>query len=985
MQKVIDMAEDKRPNILLIMADDMERRDFGFLGGNVHSPTLDKLADEGIYFRQAHVPTAICSPSRYTLLTGLDPSRSSKVNGFAYGQRFWTQFPHGVDAVYISEMLREAGYNTGIVGKTHGMATQDLPYADRLDSLDNLGFDYAASIYRFRGSDWIYHNQEWVTEGALNFLEQSQSSSDNQPFFLYMAVTLLHGPNAMDEMGGLAETPDWDDEILTSTPATRAGEIDPNAQVTLEETISNREAIRNQVIQEGKPLESAPVTWLDDGIGRVMQKLEELNIAEDTLVIFLNDNGVEGGKFSVYELGTNVPLMMYWKGKTETLADSKTYAQSYDIAPTILELAQATPPPEIEFDGQSLVPILEGAQDIPGRDYAYTAIGHTRSVTKDGWKYVAFRVPEDLDPEDTSPLNKPIADVLGYTLKKYPYYLDSDQLYNLKTDLNDLDDVSSPNYDPYEEVNLAQRDRRQDKLIELQTLLAQHLIDLPGSFGEFKWEVTSSRSWQVDGDLDLSAPYNGIALKDGDVLSRDEYLVIRYSGELLGEFEFDQTIEDLGYKVDYTTPGQVKLIKLNSSSGQEIIGGSDNDVLTGGTGNDTISGNGGNDNIRGNAGADVLDGGNGQDSLDYRNADSGVNINLATGAARGSDAEGDTISNFEKVLGSNSDDTIEGDRSNNWLRGFGGNDTIIGSEGNDNIQGDAGADVLDGGEGKDSLNYRSANGGVNVNLATGAARGSDAEGDTISNFEKVLGSNFGDNLQGDRFNNTLQGFAGNDTIAGNEGNDNIRGDAGADVLDGGGGKDSLDYRSADGGVNINLATGAASGSDANGDTISNFEKVLGSNFGDILKGDSTNNLLKGFDGKDNLDGGAGNDNIHGGKDGDILTGGDGSDIFSLSKLIESLWADFDVITDFDTESDRLDAPTAISADKINDFGNLSEFTATAITQLLASLSADNGAIFNFDSRTFVAINDNLAGFNVSADALIEITNYTGDIRDLVIQ
>ena len=898
------MANDTRPNIVLIMADDMERRDFGFMGGNVHSPTLDKLADDGVYFRQAHVPTAICSPSRYSLLTGLDPSRASTVKEFAYGQRFWTQFPHGVDAVYVSEMLREAGYNTGIVGKTHGMPTVDLPYAERLDSLDDLGFDYAASIYRFRYYDWIYHNQEWVTEGAVNFLEQSQSSdSDRQPFFLYMAVTLLHGPNPNEEMGGLEETPNWDSDILTSTPVKRAGETDPNAQITFEEVKANREAIRNQVIEEGKPLKSASVTWLDDGIGKVMQKLEDLNIAENTLVIFLNDNGTEGGKYSVYELGSNVPLMMYWKGKTETLADIEAYVQSYDIAPTILELAQATPPADIELDGESLVPILEGEQNTSQRKYAYTAIGHTRAITKNGWKYVAFRVPDGLDPENTSPLNQSLEDKsklppgTRFTLNKYPHYLDFDQLYNLKTDIQNLNDVSNPNYDPYEEVNLAEDMQHKSQLLNLQKTLAKHLIDLPGSFGEFKFEVSSAKPWLVDGDLDLSARYNGIALKEGDFLIDDEYIVIEYTGKLLGEFEFDESIEDLGYKVDYATPGKIKLLKLSANPGQELIGGSGNDFLKGGTGDDTIFGNDGNDNIQGNAGADVLDGGAGKDILNYRNADSGVTVNLATGAASGSDADGDTISNFEKVFGSNFDDNLSGDSAKNFLRGFDGDDTISGDEGNDTIRGEAGADVLDGGAGKDILDYRNAGGGVTVNLATGFASGSDATGDVFANFEKILSSNFDDNLIGDR----------------------------------------------------------------------------------------KNNLLKAFKGKDNIDGGAGNDNIHGGKDGDILTGGDGNDMFTLNKLTESLWADFDVITDLDIGRDRLNAPTAISAANINDFGNLTEFTETAITDLLASLNGDSGAIFEFDSRTFMVINNDIAGFDVANDALIEITNYTGNIKDLVIQ
>ena len=556
----------KRPNIVLVMSDDMERNDFGFLGGDAITPTLDRLVDEGVYFEQAHVPSAVCTPSRYSLLTGQDPSRAAAAdaNEFAHGHRYWYQFGFSPEeAVTIGEMLQGTGYRTGLVGKVHAMEHDGGgDYEQLVESVKAHGFDYAASV--FPGNEYQYHNQEWITAGALNFIEQS--NNEEQPFFLYMSSTVPHVPDVKDELGGKGEAPNWQESVLTATPATERGGSDPNAQINFDEVRANRETVRERAIAQGKPLEKGGNTWLDDGITPVLQKLEELGIAENTVVIYLNDHGNEGAKWSAYEAGTNVPLMIYWKGKTELLQDSDVYAQSYDIVPTILDLAQVSPPEGVELDGQSLVPILEGESNIPGRDYGYTAMGHTRSVTQDGWKYVAFRLPEGIaNPEETSPLNGTLGNLSGQEggiISNYPHYLDADQLYDLTTDLTDFSNTSSPNYDPLEEVNLADNSEYQTKLMELQTLLSQHLIDLPGSFGEFKFEVSLTDPWQVDGDLDLSAPYNAIALEAGSLPSAEEYVVMNYTGQLIGEFEFDGAVRELGYRVDDSTPGEVKLVQL---------------------------------------------------------------------------------------------------------------------------------------------------------------------------------------------------------------------------------------------------------------------------------------------------------------------------------------------------------------------------------------------------------------------------------------
>jgi Ca2+-binding RTX toxin-like protein len=299
-----------------------------------------------------------------------------------------------------------------------------------------------------------------------------------------------------------------------------------------------------------------------------------------------------------------------------------------------------------------------------------------------------------------------------------------------------------------------------------------------------------------------------------------------------------------------------------------LTGNDGNNYIYGWTGNDNITGNEGNDSLIGGSGADALDGGIGIDTASYVTSTAGVLVNLTTNIVSGGDAEGDTISNIENVQGSIFVDTLTGNNSNNNLDG---------NEGNDSLQGGSGADTLDGGIGIDTALYTTSTTAVNVNLTTGTGIGGDAEGDTLSNIEYVQGSNFNDTIIGDSNANYLYGFVGNDILNGNEGNDILVGGSGADVLDGGIGIDTALYTTSTAGVNVNLSTGAASGGDATGDTISNLEYVQGSNFNDTITGDGNTNYLYGFVGNDILNGNEGNDYIYGGTGADVLDGGIGID------------------------------------------------------------------------------------------------------------
>ena len=233
----------------------------------------------------------------------------------------------------------------------------------------------------------------------------------------------------------------------------------------------------------------------------------------------------------------------------------------------------------------------------------------------------------------------------------------------------------------------------------------------------------------------------------------------------------------------------------------------------------------------------MLDGGDGDDFLTYFHSDAAVTVDLATGAASGGYADGDTFSGIEWLGGSRFDDHLTGDDGDNVLVGY------------------AGADLLDGAEGSDALSYSSSDGAVSVNLATGAASGGHAEGDTYLSIERVAGSRHDDHLTGDDADNVF------------------RGDAGADVLVGGAGLDGLTYTNSKAAVVVNLATGAASGGDAEGDVFSGFENVKGSAHADRLTGDGGDNELEGIGGNDHLVGGGGSDTF-------IFAPGNGDDVIA---------------------------------------------------------------------------------------------------------
>ncbi len=333
---------------------------------------------------------------------------------------------------------------------------------------------------------------------------------------------------------------------------------------------------------------------------------------------------------------------------------------------------------------------------------------------------------------------------------------------------------------------------------------------------------------------------------------------------------------------------------------------------------------------------------------------------------------------FEPEVG----ETITGTSDKDILEGTIESELILGLAGNDLIQGNGGADTLDGGEGLDTVTYLYSASGVSINLTTGTSSGGDAENNTFIDIERILGSNFADEIIGNDIDNLIQGNGGADTLEGGAGKDVlsyrssksgvsinlatntaaggdaegdvisgferilgsdfadylvgddqdyfIEGNNGADTLEGGAGKDILAYNTAKSGVDVNLTTGTVAGGDAEGDVISGFEWIIGSKYSDYLIGDLGDNRLNGGDGNDKLNGVGGNDTLNGGDGNDTLDGGAGIDFLDGGDGIDFLLygsADSGVMVDLstglgaggDAEGDVLSGFEKINGSKYSDY------------------------------------------------------------------
>ena len=337
------VAGNKKPlNIMLITADDLRCEDLGCYGGTVKglTPHLDKLADEGMRFDHAHVNVGICMPSRISLATGLYGHNSGAM-GFMFARE---GTPHVVDS------FRQSGYAAGLFGKTkHSSARPDV--------------EWDMSVARSELGDG--RNPEIYANKCKKFIDQCKT--DNKPF--YMMVN-SHDPHRPFQKPG----------------APIRGAAKPSALYTPEQVdvpgfLPDLPGVRTELSHY---LNS--VKRLDDTVGAVLKVLEESGQADNTLVMFISDNGIATpfAKCNCYVASTRTPWIARWPNQIKAgSVNDKDFISGIDFLPTVLELAGL--PALTKQDGRSFAPLLRGKQQDQ-REWVFTQID-----SKAGNGYVPMR------------------------------------------------------------------------------------------------------------------------------------------------------------------------------------------------------------------------------------------------------------------------------------------------------------------------------------------------------------------------------------------------------------------------------------------------------------------------------------------------------------------------------------------------------------------------------------------------------------------
>jgi len=402
-----------KPNVLFILIDDMGWMDLGCQGNkNLRTPNIDNLAKGGMRFTDAYAPAPVCSPTRAAIITGQSPARLQITNHLPHQDRFTPKDSKLLPAKMLnhlsleSETLAErlkkdAHYATAFIGKWHLYTGRDKKYNPL-----NQGFDINIGGCSYGGPptffdpyriDFLPDRKEGeylpnrLADEAIAFI--SEQNSKDKPFFVALWNYTVHWP---------MEAPDKLVEKYKNLPV---------------------KGYRDHRY-------AAMIEAMDIAIGKVLKSLDDLNITEETLVIFTSDNGPFGGvgdasplradKGHLYEGGIRVPLIVRWPGKVEAGAVEETPVILTDLHPTILAATGLDLNSTIPNDGHNLLPLLKGKEKLKNRAVY--------------WHYPNFAFHRD---------NR-----LGSAIREgdhkliHFYDTDSVELYDLKNDIGEKNDLS---------------------------------------------------------------------------------------------------------------------------------------------------------------------------------------------------------------------------------------------------------------------------------------------------------------------------------------------------------------------------------------------------------------------------------------------------------------------------------------------------------------------------------------------------------------
>lgn len=409
-------AQDK-PNVLLIYVDDLGYGDLGCYGGKViETPNIDQLANEGVRFTNGYVASPVCGPSRLALLSGSYTQRY----GVYWNNDLWDRYGFQVpeNQKLITETFHDAGYNTAVVGKWNITTNDPSGFVDDAYEVMNWkgayypeedgtylgvnGPEFKSEIMEFgprRPTDEYLTDR--LTRRASEYMEEHKS----EPFFLYLAYNAPHSPYQADKK--------------------------------YDKTFASLENLRDRIY-------AGMVASLDDNIGKIMQKLKELDLEKNTLVVFISDNGpadrsdghlnsagpLKGKKANHYEGGIRIPFILKFPGMSTNKTVSNAVVNNIDIYPTLCAAADIHIPANTVIDGINLMPYLQnGFKKYPERTL-YWKNYKSGAIRSGDWKMVVsgekkelFNLKDDKGEEHNLAKSKP--EVLQRLHKNFSDWLDA--------------------------------------------------------------------------------------------------------------------------------------------------------------------------------------------------------------------------------------------------------------------------------------------------------------------------------------------------------------------------------------------------------------------------------------------------------------------------------------------------------------------------------------------------------------------------------
>jgi arylsulfatase A len=419
-------GSDGKPNIVFILADDLGWNGIGCYGNElVATPNIDRLAAEGMKFTDAYVLSQ-CLPTRAALFSGQDGARTRLTSVETASPQYTPMISPGRaeglprECYTLFEMLRDAGYATGMSGKWHigkDYSTEQLLKRHGIDYFHDYGFQYVGACR----SEVADKKVTAVTDDMLTFIEQQRDKS----FVAYLAHHSVHTP---------FEVPD---ELVEKYVAQGYRRSSSPEGVFAERVAADYLAM---------------IDHLDQSVGRVIDKLDELDLASNTLVIFLSDNGgltrvwnndpLRGGKGQLYEGGLRVPLIVRWPRRVQAGATCRTPVHVVDFFPTFMEIVGRETKVDQKLDGVSLMPVLQQTGSL-NRDAIYShhpeyvvALAKTpcSMIRKGDYKLIHY-FGDYLDSTDCEPKAGTLSGrfILG----------SKNELFNLAVDVSEQHDLSA--------------------------------------------------------------------------------------------------------------------------------------------------------------------------------------------------------------------------------------------------------------------------------------------------------------------------------------------------------------------------------------------------------------------------------------------------------------------------------------------------------------------------------------------------------------